>query len=336
MKRIAVSFLCAAMIVAVLCGCGGAVPVETEETAQTTVAATEPVAETAATEETVPAETQPLAELVNDFRIAVITIDGIDRYWLNMVSGAVKAGEELGCEVVDMTPMMADSDRQAGQIRQAVSEGFDAVAVTADGSDVVAAALREAAAAGVTVICMDGNAVAEAAAVLYTDDRAAGKTAGETMITKLKEQGITEGNIAVIGINTDTDFALQREAGFREALKDSGYVLLETQYSGGDAARSHAMAEENIAQGVAGIFCCTDGSTVGVANAVKQTGAQTAVVGFGESTMIVNMVNNGDILAAMARKPATMGRESIYTACAVLHGRDPADTADMGVTVLTK
>ena len=337
MKKITVFFLCAAMILTMLSGCGSAVPAQTAETAETTLAAAEPVAETAAAEETVPAETQALEDMVNDFRIAVIAKDRFEQHWLDVVSGAMRAAEELGCEVADLSPVMRDDAQQAEQIRNAVLEGFDAIVVTAEDSDAVEAALQEAAAAEVKVICVDSHAAADASAVLRTDDRAAGKAAGEAMIAALKEKEITAGTIGIIGMDPDSQVSAQREGGFREALAGTAYTLLEVRYSGGDAAMAHAIAEDYIGQNAVGIFCYTEGCTVGAGNAVAQSGAGTVVVGFGENERIEAQVSEGWLSAVLVQDPDTMGYEGIKAACAVLHGKILADTViDTGVSILTE
>ena len=335
MKKIIAFFLWMAVMACLCSGCGSVDSQET--TAQTTLAATEPAEETVATEETVPAETGiPVAD-VNDFRIALITLDSVDPYWKNLATGAMKAAEELGCEVADLSPAARDDMLQAGQIEKAVSEGFDAILVAAVDSEVVTEALKAAMDAGVTVICVDNAADVEADALVCADERAAGLTAGQTMIVALKEQEILEGNIGMISIGADHDGSVQREAGFWEALDGSGYTLLEPQYSGGDAAKAHALTESYMDQDVVGIFCCCEGCTVGAGYAVKESGKKTAIVGFGETEAIIALLDAGDLTAVLVRDPYAVGYEGVKAACAVLHGKDLGDAAvDTGVSVRTK
>ena len=333
MKRIAVIFLCGALIAGILSGCAGAAPSGQEETVPATTGA---LVQTEATEPTVPAETEPLTALTNDFRFALIAKDRIDQDWLDLESGVTKAAQDLGCEVVNMSPMVKDDAQQAEQIRNAVAEGFDAVLVTADDSDAVAAALKEANAAGMKIICVDMPAGAQADAEVNTDDRAAGETAGQAMIAELEEKGITEGSLGIIAVNGEAAFSAQREAGFREAFADTAYTLLETEYSEGDAAMACAIAEDYISQGVVGIFCCSEGCTAGAGSAAESSGKQMAVVGFGEEDHFSAMLEAGHLSAVLVRDYIAMGYESVEAACALLHGRDP-DTvvSNTGVSVLT-
>ena len=271
------------------------------------------------------------------YKIALITMDRVDQHWVTLEEGAMKAAAELGVEVVNMSPNAKDDAQQIEQINNAVASGCHAIVVAANGPDAVSSALKEAVAAGVKVVYVDSPANVEAEATFSTNNKAAGKTAGETMIAELEAQGITEGSIGIVNVNAATDSTVQREAGFREAFEGKGYTLLETQYGEGDAAKSQSIAENYITQGVVGIFGCNEGSTNGAGNAVKAAGTGTIVVGFDKSDAIMGLIEDGFILATMAQNPDVMGYEGIKAAVAALNGEDLGGVVtDTGVSVLTK
>ena len=271
-----------------------------------------------------------------DYKIALITMDQVDQHWVNLDAGAQKAAAELGCEVVNMSPNAKDDAQQIEQINNAVAAGCQAIVVAANGPDSVSSALKEAIAAGVKVIYVDSPANVEAEATFSTNNKAAGKTAGETMIAELEAQGITEGAIGIVNVNAATDSTVQREAGFREAFEGKAYTLLETQYGEGDAAKSQTIAENYITQGVVGIFGCNEGSTNGAGNAVKAAGVEIVVVGFDKSDAIQNLIVDGHILATMAQNPDVMGYEGVKAAVAALNGENLGGAVtDTGVSVLT-
>ena len=272
-----------------------------------------------------------------DYKIALITMDQVDQHWVNLDAGAQKAAAELGCTVVNMSPNAKDDAQQIEQINNAVAAGCQAIVVAANGPDSVSSALKEAVAAGVKVIYVDSPANVEAEATFSTDNKAAGKTAGETMIAELTAQGITEGSVGIVNVNAATDSTVQREAGFREAFEGKAYTLLETQYGEGDAAKSQTIAENYITQGVVGIFGCNEGSTNGAGNAVKAAGSAVIVVGFDKSDAIQNLIVDGFILATMAQNPDVMGYEGVKAAVAALNGEVLGGAVtDTGVSVLTK
>ena len=302
MKKVFATLLCLAVMAAVLAGCGG-----------------------------------KKEEISESYKIALITMDCFDRHWVALEGGARKAAEELGCEVVNMSPNTKGDAQQIEQINNAVASGCQAIVVAANSPDAVSSALKEAVAAGVKIIYVDSPANVEAEATYSTNNKAAGRTAGETMIAELEAKGITEGAIGIINVNAATDSTVQREAGFREAFGGKNYILLETQYGEGDAAKSQSIAENYITQNVVGIFGCNEGSTNGAGNAVKAVGTGTVVIGFDKSDAIMGLIEDGFIQATMAQNPDVMGYEGVKAAVSALKGENLGGAVtDTGVSVLRK
>ena len=271
-------------------------------------------------------------------KIALITMDSIDQHWVTLNEGAQKAAEELGVTVTFMAPNTKDDAQQIEQVNNAVAGGYQAIIVAANGPDAISSALKEAAAQGVKIVYVDSPANVEAEATFSTDNKAAGKTAGETMLAKLTEMGVTSGSIGIINVNAATDSCVMREEGFRSAFEGTGFTLLETQYGEGDAAKSQSIAENYITQGVVGIFGCNEGSTTGAGNAIKASGSSEIVgVGFDKSDTILGLIEDGYLLATMAQNPDVMGYEGVKAAVAALNGESLGGAVtDTGVSVLTK
>ena len=273
----------------------------------------------------------------NDYKIALITMDSIDQHWVTLNEGAQKAAEELGVTVNFMAPNTKDDALQIEQVNNAVAAGYQAIIVAANGPDAISSALNEAIAAGVKVVYVDSPANVDAEATFSTDNEAAGKTAGETMLAELTAQGITEGKIGIVNVNAATASCVARETGFRSAFEGTAFELLETQYGEGDAAKSQSIAENYITQGVVGIFGANEGSTNGAGNAVKASGADVTCVGFDKSDAILGLIEDGYILATMAQNPDVMGYEGVKAAVAALNGESLGGAVtDTGVSVLTK
>ena len=271
-------------------------------------------------------------------QIALITMDSIDQHWVTLNEGAQKAAAELGVTVTFMAPNTKDDAQQIEQVNNAVAGGYQAIIVAANGPDAISSALKEAASQGVKIVYVDSPANVEAEATFSTDNKAAGKTAGETMLAKLTEMGVTTGSIGIINVNAATDSCVMREEGFRSAFEGTGFTLLETQYGEGDAAKSQSIAENYITQGVVGIFGCNEGSTTGAGNAIKASGSSEIVgVGFDKSDAILGLIEDGHLLATMAQNPDVMGYEGVKAAVAALNGESLGGAVtDTGVSVLTK
>jgi len=271
-------------------------------------------------------------------KIALITMDSIDQHWITLNEGAQKAAEELGVTVDFMSPNTKDDSQQIECVNNAVAGGYQAIMVAANGPDAISSALQEAVDAGVKIIYVDSPANVEAEATFSTDNTAAGKTAGGEMLRALEEKGVTSGKIGIINVNAATDSCVNREEGFRLAFEGTEFELMETQYGEGDAAKSQSIAENYITQGVVGIFGCNEGSTTGAGNAIKASGnADIIGVGFDKSDTILNLIDDGFLLATMAQNPDVMGSEGVKAAVAAIGGEElDGEVTDTGVSVLGK
>jgi len=271
------------------------------------------------------------------WKIALITMDSIDQHWVKLNEGAQAKAAELGVEVTFMSPNTKDDAQQIEAVNNAVAGGYQAIMVAANGPDAISGALNEAKAAGVKVIYVDSPANVEAEATFSTDNQAAGKTAGETLLAALTAAGVSEGSIGIVNVNAATDSTVKREAGFRSAYEGTNFTILETQYGEGDAAKSQTIAENYITQGVVGIFGANEGSTTGTGNAIKASGTAVIGVGFDKSDAILGLIQDGFLLATMAQNPDVMGAMGVEAAVIALEGESLGGmVVDTGVSVLTK
>lgn len=270
-------------------------------------------------------------------KIALITMDSVDQHWITLNDGAQKAAGELGVEVTLMAPNTKDDAQQIECVNNAVAGGYQAIIVAANGPDAISSALKEAVSAGIKIVYVDSPANVDAEATFSTDNKAAGKTAGEEMIKALEVAGVTSGNVGIINVNASTQTAVDREGGFREAFDGSSYTLLETQYGEGDAAKSQSIAENYITQGVVGIYGTNEGSTTGAGNAIKAAGNSGIIgVGFDKSDAIQNLILDGYLVCTMAQNPDVMGYEGVKAAVAAINGESlGGKVTDTGVSVLT-
>lgn len=273
-----------------------------------------------------------------DYKIALITMDSVDQHWVSLKEGAEEEAKADGVTVDFMAPDVKDDAKQIECINNAVAGGYDAILVAANSEDAVSGALQEAVDAGIKIVYVDSPANVEAEATFSTDNKAAGKTAGEEMIKALEDKGIKDGSIGIVNINTSTNSTIQREEGFREALEGTDYELLETQYCEGDAAKAQTIAENYITEGVVGIFGANEGAATGTGNVIKASGSDEIVgVGFDKSDTLKGLIEDGYLVCTMAQNPDQMGKLGVQACIKALNGEDlGGEVTDTGVSVLTK
>ena len=304
-KKIFAALICASMI-----GCLAATPVLADETVKAD----------------------------GDYKIAVITMDSVDQHWVSLKEGAEEEAKADDVTVDFMAPDVKDDAKQIECINNAVAGGYDALMVAANSEDAVSGALQEAIDAGMKLVYVDSPANVEAEATFSTDNKAAGKTAGEEMIKALEDKGVKDGSIGIVNINNSTNTAIQREAGFREAFEGTDYELLETQYCEGDAAKAQTIAENYITEGVVGIYGTNEGASTGVGNAIKASGSDEIIgVGFDKSDTLKGLIEDGYLVCTMAQNPDQMGKLGVQACIKALNGEDlGGEVTDTGVSVLTK
>ena len=304
-KKIFAALICASMI-----GCLAATPVLADETVKAD----------------------------GDYKIAVITMDSVDQHWVSLKEGAEEEAKADDVTVDFMAPDVKDDAKQIECINNAVAGGYDALMVAANSEDAVSGALQEAIDAGMKRVYVDSPANVEAEATFSTDNKAAGKTAGEEMIKALEDKGVKDGSIGIVNINNSTNTAIQREAGFREAFEGTDYELLETQFCEGDAAKAQTIAENYITEGVVGIYGTNEGASTGVGNAIKASGSDEIIgVGFDKSDTLKGLIEDGYLVCTMAQNPDQMGKLGVQACIKALNGEDlGGEVTDTGVSVLTK
>ena len=273
-----------------------------------------------------------------DYKIAVITMDSVDQHWVSLKEGAEEEAKADDVTVDFMAPDVKDDAKQIECINNAVAGGYDALMVAANSEDAVSGALQEAVDAGMKLVYVDSPANVEAEATFSTDNKAAGKTAGEEMIKALEDKGVKDGSIGIVNINNSTNTAIQREAGFREAFDGTDYELLETQFCEGDAAKAQTIAENYITEGVVGIYGTNEGASTGVGNAIKASGSDEIIgVGFDKSDTLKGLIEDGYLVCTMAQNPDQMGKLGVQACIKALNGEDlGGEVTDTGVSVLTK
>ena len=273
-----------------------------------------------------------------DYKIALITMDSVDQHWVSLKEGAEEEAKADDVTVDFMAPDVKDDAKQIECINNAVAGGYDALMVAANSEDAVSGALQEAVDAGIKIVYVDSPANVEAEATFSTDNKAAGKTAGEEMIKALEDKGVKDGSIGIVNINNSTNTAIQREAGFREAFEGTDYELLETQFCEGDAAKAQTIAENYITEGVVGIYGTNEGASTGVGNAIKASGSDEIIgVGFDKSDTLKGLIEDGYLVCTMAQNPDQMGKLGVQACIKALNGEDlGGEVTDTGVSVLTK
>ena len=270
--------------------------------------------------------------------VYLITMDKMDMHWVSVDAGASTMAKALGLDYKWDAPDGKDNADQIEVLNNAIAEKPAVILLAATDPKGIAKTVEEAQAQGIPVLYVDSPATTPVQVTLSTNNYAAGKLAGTTMIEELDKAGKTSGKVAIIGVNTATNSTMNREAGFRDAFAADGrFELLTTEYKDGLAAESQEAATNFIMGNpdLVGIFGTNEGSTVGPGLAIKAEAPEIIGVGFDKSDAILGLLKDGSLKAAMAQNPFTMGYLGVAEAYAVINGLSTGPSViDTGVAVL--
>lgn len=183
--------------------------------------------------------------LAEDYTIYLVTMDQMDQHWVSVDEGCKAAVAEFAAKGININykwnaPTNGKDDAaQIEIINNAYADNADAILLASNGPDTQVATIEELAADGVAFVYVDSPANSDVALqTICTDNTAAGKMAGETLLAALTAAGVTEGKIGIVNVNAATTSTVHREAGFRAAFEGTKFEIMETQYGEGDPSKS--------------------------------------------------------------------------------------------------
>jgi ribose transport system substrate-binding protein len=277
-------------------------------------------------------------------RIAVVPKGTTHEFWKSVHAGAVKASRELDVEIVWKGPLKEDDLKQQIDLVQSfTAQAVSGIVLAPLNARALAPSVKSAVRSGVAVVIFDSDLEgAEHASFVATDNRVAGRLAGERMIELLGGKG----GVVVLRYQEGSASTHNREEGFLEALKKApGLSLLSQNQYGGATTESAFAASENllIAQGAAkgnvgGVFCPNESTTFGMLLALEKAGLSGKVrfIGFDASEKLLRGVRAGQIDALVLQDPFKMGYLALRTMVQKLRGERVEPRIDTGARLLDR
>lgn len=280
--------------------------------------------------------------------LAVIPKGTTHSFWQSVHAGAVKAGRELGIEIVWVGPEREDARQQQISIvdNQVINQVSGIILAPLD--DV---ALRRPAKAAtdknIPVLIFDSDLQdSEEFTVSFvaTDNYAGGQLAGRNLGEMLAGQG----KVIMLRYAEGSASTEKREAGFLDAIAAfPGITVVSADQYAGPTATSGQQASENLllrfkdAQGkltVDGIFTPNETSTFGMLQALRRNRLAGTVrfIGFDANAPLVEALANEEIDGLVVQNPFVMGYLSVKTMFDHLHGRPVEKRIDTGVTFVSR
>lgn len=281
------------------------------------------------------------AAAAKTLQIAVIPKGTTHEFWKSIHSGAVKAGRELGVDVIWKGPQKEDDRaQQITVVEDFISRGVDGIVLAPLDDRALMRPVQDAAREKIPVVIIDsGLQGGDYVSYVATDNYKGGVLAAR----RLGELLGGRGRIFLIRYQEGSASTVQREAGFYDTVsKDFPglEILVKDQYAGATTETAYQLAENLISRfpDVQGVFTPNESSTFGTLRALQESGlaGKIVFVGFDSSPKLVQGLRDGDIQGLVIQNPARMGYLGVRTVVAHIKGEPVDKVVDTGVALATR
>lgn len=280
------------------------------------------------------------------FQIAVIPKGATHEFWKAIHAGADEAAAANGAEVIWKGPLKEDDrEDQIKVVEDFVAKGVDGIVLAPLDDTALRTPVMAAQKEGIPVLIID-SALKEVETVSFvaTDNKAAGKSGGEKLLTMLPNGG----KVILLRYQEGSASTSEREAGFLEAMAGATNVtmLSDNQYAGPTTESAQAASEKLIDRfrnpdgtvQFEAVFCPNESSTFGMLRALQNAGLAGKVrfVGFDSSPKLVEALGTGEINALVVQNPFLMGKTGVEMMIKHLKGETVEKRVDSGAKVVDK
>jgi len=278
--------------------------------------------------------------------IAVIPKGTSHAFWQSIHAGAAKAGKELGVTIVWRGPLREDErESQISEVERFVTSGVSGMVLAPLDEVALAQPVADAKRNNIPVVVIDsglkGN---DYVSFVATDNRLAGRLAGEQLATLLHDKG----RVVLLRYAEGSDSTLQREAGFLEAIRSRPglQVVSANQYGGADVEGAYKKSEALLsglkrADGtldVDGIFTPNESTTLAMMRVLVDNGwsGKVKFIGFDASESLLTGMRDGHLDAVVVQDPVKMGYLGVKTVVSHIHGEKVEPRIDTGVRLVSR
>ena len=276
----------------------------------------------------------------NSDYVAVICKSSQHEFWRTMEKGAMDAGEELGIKVTFEAPEdETHLDDQIKLIEKAIDNNADAIVLAPLDTDKLNDVVDRAVDKGIPVITLDSDITTEKRlASIGTNNVTAGAIAARYEAQLIGDKG----KVAIIAHVEGAQTTIDRMKGFVDEItvNHSGVEITDQVYTGGDAdvAYEETMKILKANPDINGIYATNEGSAVGAAKAVEESGLSDSItmIGFDSSDNEVEYLEKGVIDGMMVQNPFNMGYLGVRNIYKALHGKNIEKIIDTGAIYVNR
>jgi len=257
--------------------------------------------------------------------IAVVPKGTTHEFWRTVQAGALKAGRELGVEIIWKGPQREDDREQQIQlVEDFVSRKVDGIVLAPLDQRALARPVREARDAGIPTVVFDSDLEGtDHVSFVATDNDRGGALAAEHLGGLLGGRG----RVALLRYLQGSASNTRREEGFLRTLRERFpeiELISSNLYAGATVEGAYQQAEGllNRFPALDGVFCPNAPVTIGMLRALEDAGRAGRVrfVGFDATTRLIEALVEEKIDALVVQDPMAIGEIGVRTLVAHLRG----------------
>lgn len=271
------------------------------------------------------------------FTIGLLLSSLSDPLYVSLQDGVLENADYLEADI-----MMRQADNDAGiqlqQIGELLALGVDALVLHPVDSGAIATGVREANAAGVTVVTVERRVRGVAvSAHVAPDNIAGGEMAAAYIVERLEEQGRVVELVGVPG----TSSAQDRGSGFNRVLGAfEGIEIVARAVGNFDRQQARLAFAEILDEhaDINAVFAHNDAMILGAIEAAEEAGRvqEITFVGFDAMPEAVQAIEDGRLTATIAQQPAEMGRIAVEMAIDQLRGDDVSEDITIDLALIER
>ncbi len=281
----------------------------------------------------------------NAVKIAVIPKGTTHEFWKAVHSGARKAAQELGVEIIWKGPLKEDNrEAQISLVEDFINAKVSGIVLAPLDDTALRMPVERAVKQKIPVVIFDSDLKSDKyVSFVATDNYLGGRLAAEHLAKLLHGKG----KVVMLRYQEGSASTQNREQGFIDALTNYPEITLVSanQYGGPTTETAYKSSENMLAPlkdanglKIDGIFCPNESTTFGMLRALQDQGyaGKVRFVGFDSSAKLVAALKAGEIDGLVLQNPTKMGYLGVKTIVEHLQGKPIEKRIDTGVVVATK
>jgi ribose transport system substrate-binding protein len=288
----------------------------------------------------------PSSSSGSSLSVAMIPKGTTHNFWQSIHAGAMRAGKELGVEVIWRGPLREDDrDSQVSEIEGFISRGVSGIALAPLDEAALVGPVNDAMSKKIPVVIFDSGLKGDNyVSFVATDNVKGGRLGGERLVEAIGGKG----RVVLLRYAEGHDSTSKREEGFLAAMAahPTVEVVSSNQYVGTDVEGAYKRTESILSGyrkpdgslSIDGIFCANESSTFAAMRVLKDNGwaGKLHFVGFDSSDNLVKGLQDGTLDGLVLQDPVKMGYLAITTLVAHIRGQPVERRIDTGVQVVTR